>query len=198
MPLPSSNVTTCKAGPLKINSGIILKVITPGGTVTAPVASLGEQVNCSVGKNYGSILTFPTSPASSGNIGFQKAITGRVAGIRTKYVEAKGFIAMKLPTKVGGVQTDILQGAAPNIGIVMPLYKFYSYQRLNITSWNAVTGAATRGAANGTSILASGINGVVGKTADLGDGTSAVPAQFVYITGPINPSTVTSPKRTNP
>lgn len=194
MPLPTNVSTTCKSGPLKINSGIILKVTG----ANAPVANLSEITNASVQKNYGSLLTFPVSPASSGNMGLVKAISGRNAGIRTKYVEAIGFIAMKLPTKVGGTQTDILKGAAPNIGIVMPLYKFYSYQRLNITSWDAVTGAATYGSARGNSVLASGINGVLGKAADLGDGTAAVPAQFVYITGPVNPVTVTSPKRTNP
>jgi len=194
MPLPTNVSTTCKAGPLKINSGIILKVTG----ANAPVANLSEITNASVQKNYGSLLTFPVSALSSGNMGLVKAISGRNAGIRTKYVEAKGFIAMKLPTKVAGTQTNILQGASPDTGIRMSLYKFYSYQRLNITSWNAVTGAATYGAARGNSVLASGINGVVGKAADLGDGTAAVPAQFVYITGPVNPSTVTSPKRTNP
>lgn len=187
--------TTAKSGqPYKSNSGIILKV----SGANAPVGNLTEITNVSPRKDYGSILSFPVSTASSGNMGIVKPITGGAAGIRTKYVEAKGFIAMGLPTKVAGTQSNILTSSAGDFGQHYPVARFYSYQRLKIDSWSA-TGVATRSSASGNSVLASGINGVVGQAAERGAYISnAVPAQFVYITGPVNPTTVNQAARTNP
>lgn len=188
--------TTAKSGqPYRNNSGVILRVASGAN---APVAPLSELTNTSVVKQYGWNPNIPTGAESSGNLGLQKVFSSRPI-TWSPYVVANNYLALGLPHTIAGTASSILQSASPDRGQPHAVNRFYAYQRLNITSWNAVTGAATKGANNGVTVLASGLNGQTGVKADQGPYVNdAIPGEFTVITGSVNPTQLDYAARTNP
>lgn len=162
-------------------------VLNAGNTpADSPVTKSITQVsNNTVQKNYGQVLAASVSPASSGNIGLAKAISGsKFAGFYDgKYVMQRyGF--------VNGTANAALNSAAGDVN-GRGFKGFYGYRRYDNTSWNAVTGAVTKGAAAGDLVLASGIDGTTGFYADdsIKYRTPAVPGELVVFTGKLNAPT---------
>lgn len=161
------------------------------GDSNSAVNNLSLVENQSVQLQYGAKLGLATSPASSGNIGAIKTIS---AGPFSN-LEAGKYIAKKLTSTIAGQSNTFLRSGAADVGLRAPVHKFYGYQRLNITSWDYVTGEATVGGAAGATVLASGTNGVTGKAADQAYGP---PGELVYRTGKSTPTQDDFKSSTNP
>src|SRR5678815_3517288 len=156
--------TTAKSGqPFKKNSGVILAV---SSVHDAPAVGITPQSNVSFSQQYGWNPNIPTGVANSGNLGLQKIFASRIITQSPYTQSAPNFLAMGLPHSIAGVASNILLSTAPDHGQRHAVNRFYAYQRLNITGWSYVTGAATKGSANGASVLASGLDGTTGVKAD--------------------------------
>ena len=153
--------------------------------------------NCTPVKKYASFLTPNVGVGSSGNVGMIKAVAGSTfAGwYDGKFVMQKyGFVA--------GVSNNQLSSTASDTGgNRLAIASFTGYERLNITSWNAQTGAATYGAGRGVKVKASGIDGTVGRTADDAVRLSTITSrgELQIFTGRLNtPTQLDYPNTTNP
>ena len=183
--------TAVSAQPYRNNGGTILK---GGNGANTEFDSLTELSNANSHKGYGSVPFAPTGVNSSGNIGARLAKNGGTFALKMSEGQ---FIAMVMGTTINGSASNLMKIPAADYSQRRDVNSFVSYQRLHITSWNAVTGAATKGAQNGTSVQASGIDGTVGRNADTSYGTDAIPAKFVYLTK-LSPTSVNQDDRTNP
>lgn len=72
---------------------------------------------------------------------------------------ADQWIGKVIGTSIGGVNNNILRGGDSGQRDLVNQSK--QYERLNITSWSATDGSATKGAQEGEVILSSGIDGSV-------------------------------------
>lgn len=179
MALPFQKAITGNS--IKNNGAAVLNAgNTPADSpVTKSISQISNNNNPPL---YGQNLTASVSPASSGNIGLAKAISGsKFAGFYDgKYVMQRyGFINGTANTALNSAAGDVKDKGFKGT---------YGYRRYNITSWNAVTGAATKGSAAGDLVLASGVDGTTGFNADdsVKYRTSAVPGELVVFTGKLN------------
>lgn len=173
-----ATVQPISGSPINNNGGKMLHA----GNVSSdsPLSNLSLTTNNHI-HEYGSRVIQPSDPNSSGNVGGLKVLSGGVFG---KMEEGK-YVGLKLGdagSRIAQTDNTTLKSGAADFGFRRPIHTWQGYQRLDITSWDYVTGAATVGAANGTSVLPSGIDGVTGQFADVSaNPTDAVPGEFVHM-----------------
>lgn len=180
MGIPTAYFSKIISGnPVKTDTGTLLRA---GNASPSLVNDLSLIENLDAQPKYGSKPALAESPNSSGNIGTAKIISG---GTFVNLEEGR-YVAKLINHSIAGTASTFLKSGAADTGGRRPVHKFYGYQRLNITSWNAVTGADTVGANAGATVLASGINGVTGKAADEAYGP---PGSLTFHHGALNNST---------
>lgn len=93
----------------------------------------------------------------------------------------KGEYVMPLVTsKIAGTTDTTMRSPGADFGQGQDP-RSYGYTRQSISSWDYVTGAATKTANDGVQVLASGIGGQTGKGADQAWGTDAIPHEIVFL-----------------
>jgi hypothetical protein len=191
MPGQVAGVTKCISGnPIKNNS----QTIVHGGTPTDGFTNaLDSNELISTKPFYGSLLTHSVSTASSGNIGAGRSNTGAVFAYR----DNSSWIISKVTTTLAGSANTLTQSMAASTPSRRPIARFYGYTRYHLTAHD-IHGRVTKGAGAGTTILASGLNGVTGFYADHANPRPGVPAELTFMTGNINPSGMTYSVPTNP
>jgi hypothetical protein len=172
-------MTTTKAisgNPKRNNGGTIVKAGNHDGTNITNSVTLAS--NASDKLLYGSQVIQAVSPDSSGNIGTHKPRTGDFAG-----QVAGNYIGLGYNTFTVANNLTISKATGGDKGARRPIQIWPGYQRLDITSWDYVTGAKTVGSNDGVTVQPSGINGTVGDGADdAANPTDAVPGELVYLT----------------
>jgi len=121
----------------------------------------------------------------------QKAVSSNTANIGT-IVPLSGlefnntrdseYVMPYMTTKIAGSSNTTMRSPAGDFGQIRQNFK--GDTQLNITSWNAVTGAATQGGAAGANVLASGSDGTTGTAADT---ANAMPGNIYFLQGGKNP-----------
>lgn len=158
------------AKPVKHNGGTVLN----GGNTTSNTLSLSDNMYHQNPTVYEAV-----SPDSSGNVGTVKALSTGIFGSK---MSAGNYVAKGLTgqTLAGAVNYSVYSTCAHHTGR-QAINRFKGYQRLDITSWNATTGAATYGVNRGVTVLASGIDGKTGQAADeAANPTAAIPGELTY------------------
>lgn len=164
--------TTAVAGqPKKNNSTTILNA---GNVTRTDVENLTLATNA-VRHTSPRVVESPSQ-----NIGVTYAISGNPVQYDPP---ASEWVAKVLSSTVGGASNTVLQGGASDVGNVRT-DKGVGHERLDITSWDYETGAATFGAGRGVNIVQSGIDNTTGPTAD----NAFNQAEFTYF-GPGNSAT---------
>jgi hypothetical protein len=169
--------------PVRNNGATILNAGNHDGVNITNSLSLSD--NAANKYQYGSKVPLSTGEAgSSGNVGTIVPFAGDDFASKPEGFLLRGYTSGQniMGDADGGIS------AASDVGLRRPVHRFYGYQRLNITSWDYVTGAATVGGNAGVTVLASGLDGVTGQLADdAANPTNAVPGEFVYRDGSANP-----------
>lgn len=150
--------------------------ILSGGNVTGTgINQLTNLQNIESVSNYGSRVAAPFGVASSGNIGAFKPIPGGTFA----YHDNEEFIGIMLTDKIAGVASTVNDSPASDKGTKAKPWK--GYTREGISDISVFTGEATYNAGRGVAILASGMDGVVGPTADeVANPTMSNPGQLSY------------------
>lgn len=145
---------------------------------------------------YGSKLHLSVSPGSSGNVGHGRAFTTAVFG-NFGTPDAPNFIMSKVTTLIAGASNTLTQSMAADTTSRRPIGRFYDYQRRSLTI--SQVGIATKGANDGVSVLASGIDGTTGLYADkaVGRAPFGVPYKFTIMYGNIQASGVSRTSATS-
>lgn len=190
---------------IRNNGGAVLH----GGSSTANNTSFGGQpmttkttllTNANVDREMQHISPrLPQSiTGSSGNVGVLRGNSG--AMFNPRLIPRNSVIAIGLTNQYIAGTSGIAVFSAASDSVFRPnglINRFYGYQRLNITSWNAVTGAATYGSNRGATVLASGFNGVTGQRADdAANPTNAIPGELQFMYGSFYPSATDYGRRT--
>lgn len=123
-----------------------------------------------------------TSTNSSGNLGTAKVIS---AGTFQSYTPGN-YIYPVVGSTIAGQSASTLANPASN-QVVRPIAFKEGDRRINITSWNAVTGAATYGGNRGDAMSFG--------TDDAARPTKAVPGELVILIGGATPSQLNYPAR---
>jgi hypothetical protein len=177
--------------PYRNSGGTILK----GGSGNTEFDSISELSNAAGTKTYGTQPFLAVSPTASGNVGTRLAKSG---GTFAKPMTEGQFVALVMGTHINGSATNLLKIPAADYSQRKDVNAWQGYERLHITAWNAVTGAATKGGSNGVKVNPSGIDGVVGVNADNAVAiTDAVPGELTYLTTTL-PTNDEYSSRTNP
>jgi len=129
-----------------------------------------------------------SSPTSSGNLGTVQPLSGGTFGYdppsNVSSSTAVTVIARRVSTTLSGAANTTLQSGASDKGIRQAVHAYTGNRLLGITSWNAVTGAATKSTTrDGLLLQASGIDGTLGRGADdtIAKSTFAIPGELVWI-----------------
>lgn len=162
----------------KNNGGTILHA----GNVGTIVNNLSLAENA-VDYQYGSKVVKAVEVDSSGNLGTVQPLSGHTFAAKND-----GFVVRGLTDQnIYGASRTI--SPASDVGLRRPIHRWQGYQRLDITSWDAETGAASFGANNGNTILPSGIDDTTGAGADdAANPTDAIPGELVYMTKGVLPT----------
>lgn len=110
------------------------------------------------------------SPASSGNVGTTKPISGG----RFAQMEEGQYVARMLATKIAGVASNVLKTGASDV-CKKPIPRLETARRLDITSWDYATGTPTYGVNRGASVSFGNDNAA--------RPSFAVPGKLVFTTG---------------
>lgn len=161
--------------PYKNNGGVVVKA----GNVSSdsPVSRLTILSNSQYDGSYGAKITLAGGTAGqSGHLGtFNPKSTFAYRMVEGEFiVHGKG-----VTRKINGAASNAIASGAADTGGRRPIAFKENTRRLNITSWNAVTGAATKGA-NAGALSSFG-------TDDAARPTDAVPGEICYKTGKLNP-----------
>jgi len=158
--------------PIKNKGGTLLNA----GNVAPALANNLTLANNAYKSGYGSRPILAVSPESSGNIGTTKPIS---AG-RFGEMEKGKYVAMVIGTRIAQTNNTILASTGSDFGRKNGLINaYYGDRRLNITAWNAATGAATYGANRGV-LTTFGAD-------DAATPTNAIPGELQYMAGGKNP-----------
>jgi hypothetical protein len=167
--------TAISSNPVRNNSATILGAGNVSNTTTTNVLSLADNM-----VHDKTTVLEAVQVGSSGNLGtFKPLSAGKFAAPMT----AGNYIARGLTNQtLAGAISYTVYTACSNTEARQAIMRFKGYQRLHITSWNAVTGAASYGAQRGVTTLASGIDGKTGVLADsAANPTAAVPGNLTYM-----------------
>lgn len=163
-----------------------------GGTILqAGNASTTLVNNLTIGNSLfrKATLTAPTlavSPASSGNLGTVKPLS---AGVFASMEKGK-YVGMVIGTRIAQTNNTILATGASEVARKNLINVFYGDRRINITSWNAVTGAATKGGSTGALVTF--------NSDDAANPTNAIPGELQFMDGSKNPVQKDYAAKTNP
>ena len=127
------------------------------------------------------------SPASSGNVGTKTVLASGTFGKNTK----GQYICQGLPGTLAGSPTTLLRSGASDFNHRngLTLTPSPKYQRLDITSWNYVTGAITSGGGRGSTVT-------LGPD-QAAQPTNAVPGELVYMVKGVDATQDDYKSRTN-
>jgi len=164
-PQVTTGVTVCRSGRAVLENfmeGLNLGTVVPqiGGSTVSYNTALKDNVPQAA--RYATVFGAWTS----GNLG----LIAPFGSCPSPYMQAGKYVASLIGTSLAGSGNagNVLAGMSntphQNPG------RFYAYQRVQLTSFDYLTGTATYGTAPG-SVLASGLNGVTGQLADLSVGT---------------------------
>lgn len=145
---------------------------------TQPTGSDSANLTLSnAGKGASTVnkVTQAVTTASSGNLGTLKVISG---GTFQNYTEGDYIYPLIAGTIAGSANTVLDKPNSQQIN--RPIAFTESNRRINITSWNAVTGAATYGGNRGDAIDFG--------TDDAARPTRAVPGELAFLIGGATPS----------
>lgn len=190
----TTGVTKAKAANPINNNGAT--VLNGGNAVTggfypnvSNVPSLPSIITTNA--SYGSNLALSVSPGSSGNVGRGRAFTTAPFG-NFGTPSNPNFIISKITTTIAGASNTLTQSMAGDTTSRRPIGRFYDYQRRQITTFNLINGQVTKGANDGVTVLASGIDGSTGMYADkaVGRVPFGVPYKFTIMYGNIQASGV--------
>lgn len=148
----------------------------------------GGNVSSSAVKNttIASTVTNPLKPdnktifLANGDSASNIGASGSFASRQFNATRENQYIMPYMTTKIAGATDNVLRSPAADFGYV-GINKFGANQRYHNVSWDAATGALTKGANAGASVLPSGIDGTVGANADHALGTDAIPGEIVYM-----------------
>lgn len=167
------------SNPYKHNGGTIVKAGN-ADTTDGPITSSVSEATLAFNSGYGSKAVQAVSPTESGVLGTYKPISAASFGRKPVAGE---YTVRILGTKVAGITNNILRSGASDVGLRRPIAVFQGYNQNDITSWDYVTGAATKGGNAGARVLPSGVDGNVGPTVDhAANPTDAIPGELVYMT----------------
>lgn len=167
--------TTAKAGqPIKNNGGTALHAGNIGNRNLTNNLSL--STNGFKTGFYGSRVPLAVSPYSSGNVGTLKPLSaGRFAEM-----ERGKYLILGYSNRIAQTNNSILSVPASDFSRKMTLINaFYGARRLHITSWDYVTGVATKGG-NAGDLVTFGADHAAAVT-------DAVPGELTYMYGAILP-----------
>lgn len=111
----------------------------------------------------------------SANLGTHK---GYSAGTFAYRMEAGKVVGMRMAESISGVANDILLSGAGDFGR-RNVHWIEKHRRLHITSWDYVTGAATKGGNAGDAANFHNVRGS-GHIDDAAHPTRAIPGELVY------------------
>lgn len=144
---------------------------------TQPTGSENTSITLSnVGKGQNTVnkVFQAVTTASSGNVGTLKVVTGAFQSF------TKGdYVYPLIAGTIAGTASTVLDKPNSN-QVVRPIAFTEGDRRINITSWNAVTGAATYGGNRGDAMSFG--------TDDAARPTSAVPGELAFLVGGATPS----------
>lgn len=175
--------TVAKVGlPVKNNGGTVLN---GGNVVDTTVVALDLSNNASTTKNGSKVLVIAnyTGKAISGGLFANKMTTGQYI---IKGLTGQSIAGVAL-SGLGNLNT-----ASERSGY--DINRWSQYERLHITSWNYVTGAATLGGNAGDAAYFAAVDGTTvnatnKKTIDQGANPSrAIPGELVYMTTGVLPT----------
>jgi len=147
-------------------------VVYGGNVDSSPTVT---QVLSKETTGYHSGVHGATVPESA-NFGTHKPYSG---GTFRYQMEAGKFVGMRYTGYISGVANTVLErGAGGGMGR-RSIHWLESYRRLDITSWNYVTGAATKGVNAGASVTYKNIRGS-GNVDDAAHPTRAIPGEYVF------------------
>src|SRR3990167_374415 len=131
-----ATTTAISGQPTKNKGGTILNA----GNVNAALANnLSLSTASYRDGNIGSKVFLAVSPYSSGNFGTHKPLSGGVFA----QMEKNQYVAMIIGTRIAQTSNTTLASGAADFAQNRDTRRVVAkYQRLHITSWNAVTGAA--------------------------------------------------------
>ena len=174
---------------IKNNGGTVVKAGNVSSTATHVTNSqtLMENAVRDGNSRYGTRPALASSPLSSGNIGTYKPLSGGTYAYnppsKVSSSSALTVVAKKLSSTISGAaQTQLLSGGA-DVALRKARHPYQGNRLLDISSWNAVTGAASYGANRGVLMSPSGIDNVTGPNADstILNATFAIPGELVYM-----------------
>jgi hypothetical protein len=181
-------VTKAISGNPQKNNGCT--IVKAGEVANADLAvnarTLRDNVSGEV--SYGSKVVLAVSPTSSGNLGTFKGLTN---GTFNKGNTPGVYIAKKLATTINGTANNVLLSGGSDFGGARSVNSLTTTRRLDEDSWNAVTGAVTKGANAGDSVDFGTDHAVLYSTND-------VPGELTYKTGAPLPVNDNYKPRTNP
>lgn len=182
-----ATTTAISGQPQKNNGGTVLQA---GNTDSSVVIDLSLSSNASTTPNGSKVIQSATS-----NIGTMKPISG--GNFANTMTSGKFIVRGLTGQSIAGVA---LSGIG-NIKIAAEQNGNYSikrwsqYERLHITSWDYVTGAATKGGSAGDATYFAAVDGstvnsnALSKAADdAANPTKAVPGELVYMTTGVLPT----------
>lgn len=176
--------------PRKNDGGAVLKAGTGSSMSTYPFTNRTTLLNSvAVIPRYGAKLLKAVSPTSSGNIGTFLPITGGTFNYQPG--KGQGWLIRGYSSSINGgtITSSALKfGSRVDVYTKNPL-SLTTTRRYHITSWNAVTGRATKGVNAGA---------VSSFGTDHSIGTDAVPGRLAYLQGAITVKQDTYKPRTNP
>ena len=152
---------------IKDNTGSILNAGNVPSTATTTAVTIRNVI---VDQERQNKVFEAVSPSTSGNLGTLQVIDGR----EFAHFEKGSYIGMIIGTKIAGSGDTSMQGGFSE-QIKRPIARTESDRRINITSWNAVTGAATYGGNRGASVSFG--------TDDAARPTRAVPGELAFLVG---------------
>jgi hypothetical protein len=174
-----ATTTVVSGNSVKSNTGTVAGAGTQPSTSTISELDIGDMNKGATTLNK---VKLATSTASSGNLGTAKVIS---AGTFQSYT-ANNYIYPVLCETIAG-QSNTAHATPASNQVNRPIAFTESDRRINITSWNAVTGAATYGGNRGDSVSFG--------TDDAARPTAAVPGELVILIGGATPSQLNYPAR---
>jgi hypothetical protein len=192
--------------PFRNNGATIVKAGNVPSTATRVTKVQNLRDNETKEGKYAGQVSLSTGDAwSSGNLGTAKPLSGGTFQYDPPANVASStpvtVIARRVSTTISGASNEALKSGASDTGIREHGHFYRGNRLLGISSWNAVTGAATKTAGReGLLIQPSGIDGTVGKDADdtVQNSTYAIPGELVLMQTGKTPSQLDYAAKYNP
>lgn len=167
------------ANSIKSNTGTVAGAGTQPSTSTISELDIGDMNKGATELNK---VKMAVSTPSSGNLGTLKVISGGTF----QNLTAGNYVYPVICDTIAG-QANTAHATPASNQISRPIAFTEGTRRINITSWNAVTGAATYGGNRGDAVSFG--------TDDAANPTRAIPGELVIAIGGATPSQLNYPAR---